>query len=152
MKRTKLTVKYPGANRDILAQFAQLEVEELAMGWFADGGDAATIATYNHFGSPAANIPPRDAVTPATQAASNAVQDAAVDAGRSAARGRDPRGDLDGAVITLQDELKRAVREFSNPPNARSTIRGKGFDDPLIGAGSDGGRILRWAGARRRRR
>ncbi len=36
----------------------------------------------------------------------------------------------------MGEQLQQAIREFSNPPNAKSTIRKKGFDSPLVDAGT----------------
>lgn len=44
--------------------------------------------------------------------------------------------------------LRKAVRDLDDPPNASATIDRKGFNDPLIGRGADGGRILAGVGAK----
>jgi len=46
--------------------------------------------------------------------------------------------DYDSAVALgrlgemVRDQLRDSIREFSDPPNAKSTVRKKGFDKPLV--------------------
>jgi hypothetical protein len=128
--------KNPGAAREIMRKFQGLMGAEVAMGWIGD----ATIPAINYFGAPAANIPPRDAVSPTVQEIAPAVTEIAIAAGRTANNGRDPVPLLDGLAIVAEAELKEQIRAFDDPMNAPATIDKKGFDDPLIGVG--GGRIL----------
>jgi hypothetical protein len=52
----------------------------------------------------------------------------------------------------LEVEFKRQIEDLSTPPNAPSTVEGKGFDDPLIGPEPDGGRLLAEAAAQVKKR
>jgi cobalamin biosynthesis Co2+ chelatase CbiK len=36
---------------------------------------------------------------------------------------------------SIKGQLQQSIRDFSNPPNAKSTVRKKGFNDPLIDTG-----------------
>lgn len=38
--------------------------------------------------------------------------------------------------IAIEGQLKSSVKAFSDPPNAKSTIRKKGFDKPLVDTGT----------------
>jgi hypothetical protein len=108
------------------------------------GASAETvqIAAINTFGAPAANIPPRDALTPMIQAEKAAIRSALGHAAKAALHGRDPASYLEGLAALLEQRAKSAIEGFADPRNADSTIKGKGFDDPLIGKGPDGGRLL----------
>lgn len=39
---------------------------------------------------------------------------------------------LERLGLMVKDQLQESIREFSNPPNAKSTVRKKGFDKPLV--------------------
>jgi hypothetical protein len=138
--------KNPGAIDAIKKAYARLAALEVAQGWTdeQDPNDV-TVAAINYFGAPAANIPPRDALTPASERTRRAAGRVTAAAGRKANSGKVAAEDLqplaDGAGAILREE----IRAFNDPPNAESTIKKKGFDNPLIGKG--GGRILDSAGA-----
>jgi hypothetical protein len=68
---------------------------------------------------------------------------------RAAARGRDVRGALEALAWALEYALRVRI-DRAGPGNAPSTIRRKGFDDPLRGSGRD--RIFMGARALVRRR
>lgn len=151
-----ITSKNPNAVKDLAARYAKLEGLEVAQGWIEGDVDPAdvAIAAFNIFGTPNAKypIPPRDALTPAaTETAQSAAKYTAA-AARAVNRGQDPRGDLEAFAKVAEIALERSVEAFGSPSNADSTIAAKGFDDPLIGKGSDGGRILDGAGAKVRPR
>ena len=136
------------ATRRIVAELGSLRVR---VGWAVDmGADPETvqIAAINKLGAPAANIPARDAITPMIAQQKLVIRSALGHAAKAALRGRDPEPYLETLAATLELEAKRAIEAFSSPANAPSTIKGKGFDDPLIGKGADGGRLLAQVAAR----
>jgi hypothetical protein len=118
------------------------------VGWSKAMGaspETVTIATYNVLGT--ADIPARDPLTPAIAANLDAIRQANVAAMRAVNRGDDPEPELEELAAHLESELKRSIEDFSSPPNADSTVASKGFNDPLIGEGADGGRIYDEAAA-----
>ncbi len=142
----KVTSKAPAPDpNEFVRRFNMLDGLEIVMGW-PDNPEAATIAAINYFGNPAGNLPARDVITPTIQRAQKIISETMVRAAQLAANGRDPMPLVEGLEIVLTEEIKQAIREFSDPVNAPSTIAQKGFNDPLIGGG-DGGRILQYAKA-----
>lgn len=133
-----------------MARFEALAGVEVAFGWI-DDGEAATIAAYNYFGNPAGNLPARDTMTPTVLRVESEVKEITKKAGETAIKGGDAAAEVAALAPVLERELQQSIRDFSDPPNAPSTIAQKGFNDPLIGKG-DGGRILRHAGAKVRPR
>ena len=71
---------------------------------------------------------------------------------RTVNRGGDPTPLLDRLASTMQAGLRETVLGLSDPPNAASTIEKKGFDDPLVGVGPDGGRLVSELASQRIRR
>lgn len=145
-----LTRKKGGPVKPQLAAFGfakeVLPQLEIAMGWLENSGnDAPTIAAINYFGAPSKNIPPRDAVTPTIDAVAGAVRETTIAVAKRVNEQKQVDALLDGLALVIEAELKHQIAELSSPPNAPRTIAQKGFDDPLIGAGSDLGRI--YAGA-----
>ena len=136
------------ASRRVVAELGQYRVR---VGWAEDMGaspETVQIAAINTFGAPAANIPARDALTPMIQAEKRAIMSALGHAAKAALRGRDPVPYLEGLAALLEQRAKSAIEGFADPPNAESTVRQKGFQDPLIGKGPDGGRLLAQVAAR----
>jgi hypothetical protein len=146
---TKITTtrKNADANVRIRTAYARLAALEVAQGWTDDQDpEDVTVAAINYFGAPAANIPPRDALTPAVQKTRRSVRNVTERAGRAANRGEFGPEDLQPLADGAKANLRIEIRAFSDPANAPATIKKKGRDDPLIGA--DGaGRILNSAGA-----
>ena len=70
-----------------------------------------------------------------------------VNPGVSHEAGGDVEEPLELLAGDLEFALKRSVEDFSDPENAPSTVDDKGFNDPLVGAGADGGRLVREAAA-----
>ena len=149
MARVKHSNPNPlAATRRIVAELGRIRVR---VGWAQDmGADPKTvqIAAINMLGAPAANIPARDALTPMIRAEKLTIRSALGHAAKAALRGRDPTVYLEGLAAHLEQRAKSAIEAFSDPPNAVSTIKGKGFDDPLIGKGPNGGRLLAQVAAR----
>ncbi len=100
--------------------------------------DLATIAFFNEFGTTqngAQHIPPRPAVRNAI--AENAPDWCLVLADRLAATGMDVEASLRATGEAMRSDIQLSIRDFSDPPNAASTIRQKGFDNPLVGRTKD---------------
>ena len=133
------------ATRRNLAELGQYRVQ---VGWSeAMGADpeTVTIAAYNVLGT--ATIPARDVLTPVVVDSLASVRNTNAAAVCAANRGADPLPLLEAMAGRLEARLKQSIDDAS-PNNADSTIADKGFDDPLIGAGSDRGRIYDQAAAR----
>lgn len=136
-----------GMAKDILPEL------EIAVGWLENpGDDTPTIAAINYFGAPSKNIPPRDAITPTIQAVDAAVREVTISVAQRINQGGQVDGLLEGLALVIEAELKHQIAELKTPPNAQATIDKKGFDDPLIGAGADSGRIYANATAAVRRK
>ena len=135
------------ATRRNVAEIGQYRVQ---VGWsVAMGADEETVgvAAINMLGAPSANIPARDVLTPTIEESVQSVRVTNAAAVRAANRGADPLPLLESMAVRLETRLKDNI-DKAQPGNADSTIAGKGFDDPLIGAGSDRGRIYAQAAAR----
>ena len=135
------------ATRRAALKFASHRVR---VGWAVDmGADPKTvsIAAINTLGAPSANIPARDALTPVLVANADRIRAANAAALHAANAGEDVLEPLELLAADLEYALKQSVEAFSSPGNAPSTIAAKGFDDPLVGEGSDGGRLVAEAAA-----
>lgn len=135
------------ATRRIAASIGSLRVR---VGWAVDmGADPKTvaIAAINTLGAPSVSIPPRDALTPVLAAMQDRIREANIAAVQAANRGEDVEYHLELLAADLEAALKQSVEAFNNPGNADSTIESKGFDDALVGAGPDGGRLVAEAAA-----
>lgn len=121
-----------------------LERYVVRVGWSTDMGAApetVAIVAINAFGAPEANIPARPVLPSFIQGQRSAIRNRQAAAAREARRGRDPEDSLWSLSYELASGLEQAVRDYSAIPNAESTAAQKGFNDPLIGIGADGGRI-----------
>lgn len=140
----------PNALKVLQQQAEELARRHIEVGWSVNmgaPGEAVTIAAYNTLGTE--TIPARDALTPAVTGKLDAINEHNVRAVQAMNTGKSPDGELTLLALELQDALQQSVEDFSVPPNAPSTIAQKGgLDDPLIGLGADGGRILANARAR----
>lgn len=47
----------------------------------------------------------------------------------------DLKATLEDMGPTIVDDIQSVIKDFDNPPNAPSTIKNKGFNDPLIDSG-----------------
>jgi len=145
---SKTTRKNPNALMATRRNVAQLKSYRVQVGWSkALGADPETvaIAAFNTIGTD--TIHPRDALTPALTANLERIRRGNAEAVRAAQRGDDPMPELEELAADLELALKRSIEEFNNPPNAESTVDQKGFNDPLVGAGADGGRLVTEAAA-----
>lgn len=107
---------------------------EVRVGWSVNAGaDPKTLtkAVVNTLGAPNANIPARDAITPTVVSQLDQIRSTTIEALRS----RNPNVALEKFADNLQTEFKRTISAFSDPPNAPSTIKSKGRNDPLVDTG-----------------
>lgn len=147
-KRSKVTRKNPNALAATRRAALELGSYRVRVGWAIDlGADPETvfIAAVNALGAELANggrIPPRDVLTPFIRAQLPLIRRKQRTAVLLVAKGKDPQPALDDLAAELERLAKQAVRDFSTPGNAQSTIDRKGFDNPLVGAGPDGGRLV----------
>lgn len=133
------------ATRRNLAELGKYRVQ---VGWSEKMGadpETVTIAAYNILGTD--TIPARDVLTPVLAESVASVRTTNAAAMRAANRGADPLPLLERMAERLEARLKQSI-EDAEPANAESTADAKGFNDPLIGAGSDRGRIYDQAAAR----
>lgn len=123
--------------------------KEVKVGWFPPKASAKTIeiATINTLGAPAANIPARDAISPVVRGNKQTIVGFNSKAVHLANQDKDSTPALESLAGFLDTEVTQSVRNFSTPGNAESTIASKGKDDPLVGAGAGGGRLVAEVGA-----
>lgn len=134
------------ATRRNVAELGQYRVQ---VGWSVNMGadpETVTIAAYNVLGTD--TIPARDVLTPTLTESVASVRNTNSAAVRAANRGADPLPLLETMAARLEARLKDNV-DAATPENAPSTVASKGgLNDPLIGVGSDKGRIYAQAAAR----
>ena len=153
MAKSTVTRRNPNALTATRRNIAELGKYRVQVGWSeAMGADpeTVTIAAYNVLGADLANggrIPARDVLTPVVTDSLQSVRVTNAAAVRAANRGDDPLPLLERMAERLETRLKQSIDD-AQPGNADSTIAQKKFDDPLIGAGSDRGRIYAQAAAR----
>lgn len=120
------------------------------VGWAEGMGaspETVAIVAINMLGAPSVNIPARDVLSPFIRRSFALIRRKQRSAVLAANRGRDPEPILQALADELRDGLQQAIREYNEEPNAPSTVAKKGFNDPLIGEGADGGRIVAEANA-----
>ncbi len=113
---------------------ATLKVGFLENATYAKNGmPVATIALIQEFGAPAAGIPPRPFFR--NFIAKNSKGWPGGIANQLKLNGYDVQRSLQITGFVLKGQLQLEIRDLKTPPNAPSTIRRKGFDDPLIETG-----------------
>jgi hypothetical protein len=130
--------KIASALQKIIKQHGEnptVQVGFMADAVYEDGTPVAMVAALNEYGTK--KIPPRPFFR-------GMINENKGDWGGYAANfmketGNDVIKTLDLMGGEIQGELKNSIRDFSDPPNAQSTIDKKGFNDPLI----DSGRMYR---------
>lgn len=80
-------------------------------------------------------IPARDFITPAVEESMLGVTRALKQAVQAKARGKDPTTALRKGTEVAQEALIRSIHDYSEVPNAPSTVRRKGKNDPLVNSG-----------------
>ena len=142
-KKSKVTRRNPNAlaaTRRVALEFKRFRVR---VGWSVDMGAApetVEIATYNTLGT--ATIPERPVVEPFVRTQFALIGRKQRSAVLLANRGKDPTTKLDELAEELAANGKQFIRDLSDPGNADSTIAQKGFDNPLVGAGANEGRLV----------
>ena len=89
----------------------------------------AEIAFYNEFGTE--DIPPRPFMRQTAKTCPDGWVEDLADAMKTNGMDADKALRVVGRVMC--DDIQIAMRDFTDPPNAASTIARKGFDNPLIG-------------------
>lgn len=144
----------PGKLKAIVRRAATIGRTSVRVGWSPEikaSPETATIALYNTLGTEGGpgdgddGIPPRPVLAPLLAAEKNTIRGLNSKAVRLANRGKDPTPALESLARTLETQGKAFIEQLSDPPNAESTVKKKGFNDPLIGEG--GGRLLNEFGA-----
>jgi hypothetical protein len=135
----------PKALSDIEKRQAELGHIVIRVGWSVDMGaapDDVAIVAINAFGAPSKNIPARPVLPGFIESSRSMIRQASIAVTREIRRGRSPMPVVYGLSLALADGLKEAVYAYDDEPNKPSTVAKKGFNDPLIGIGSTGGRIV----------
>lgn len=95
--------------------------------------ERASIAFWNEFGTE--HIPPRPFMR---QTVAESGKDWGNDLGDILkANDMDAGKALDAMGNVMKSDIQQTMRDFTDPPNAKSTVAGKGFDNPLIGPTQD---------------
>ena len=151
MGKSSATRKNPRALAATRRRVVELGRTAVKVGWSVEikaSARTVEIATINVLGAPSANIPPRDPITPMLRGNANTIRGFKSKAVKAANKGEDPTPALDQLASFLDREVTQSVRDFSSPGNAPSTVAKKKFNDPLVGAGGDGGRLVAEVGAK----
>jgi hypothetical protein len=137
--------KNPNALQQIAKEQRELERIVVRVGWATDMGaspEDVSIVAINAFGAPSKNIPARPVLPGFMASQRGEIRSASKAAVRAAQRGKSAMPVMQELSRKLADGLKEAVYAYDEKPNAPSTAAQKGFNDPLVGAGSEGGRIV----------
>lgn len=116
-----------------LNRASRLQVGFLGDQTYPDGTPVATVAAVQNNGSPAMGIPPRPFM-------SNAVRDHRAEWNKAMSVAL-TQNDMDATAaltvvgLQMEEDIRQSIRDTNSPPNAPSTIRRKGFDDPLVASG-----------------
>jgi hypothetical protein len=134
----------PGWQEEIRKRALEAARQEIHVGWSTEMGassETVEIAIWNALGTD--TIPARPTLE-TTMLASRATIDGANQAiVRAINRDEDPTGRMDFLAVLLESAHRETVVNLADPPNAASVEREKGFNDPLVGTGADGGRLVR---------
>ena len=144
-KKSKVKRRNPNALADIRRIALEFGKYRVRVGWAVDMGASpktVSIALINARGAPSANIPPRPVVEGYVRSQAAVIRRKHRSAVVAANRGKDPTPKLNELAEHLREGGKRAVIEYNEEPNAPSTERQKGFNNPLVGAGADRGRLV----------
>lgn len=141
---TVVTQRNPGWLKALVKRYRDAGRDRLALGFpansegagrrYPDGTPLLLVAAANQFGTP--TIPQRDYFTPGAVAAvkdTAEIREAgvqAINAGKAK-----PAEVLEAMGPFAEAALKRTIADFTNPPNAPSTIAKKGDDNPLEDTG-----------------
>ena len=137
----------------IEARAKQVARNTIRTGWSTEmdaSSETVKIAIYNALGTD--TIPARPTLEPTMNRTIDLIRAENKAIVRIVNRGADPVPLMDRLASRLEDAVVAVIVELQDPPNAQSTIDKKGFDDPLIGAGSEGGRLVAEVASRRIRK
>lgn len=124
--------------KDKLSSFpkdARVEVGITTPVTYPNGTKIAYIASIQAHGTEDGRIPPRDFKAACSDDLKEKQKNFVIQYVRNFFRGKDTDGLVEELGITSANLLRTSVIEFKEPPNAPSTIKRKGFDDPLIETG-----------------
>lgn len=112
---------------------ATVKIGFLAGATYPDGTSVPLVAAINEFGAPSRNQPPRPFFRNMIADKSPEWPDAA--AHLLLANNYDAAKTLGQIGEAISGQLRQSIRDLTEPPLKPSTIRGKGFDKPLIQTG-----------------
>lgn len=138
------TVDRDRGRLSILKRLRDAAGAEVTIGWHAASGShpkakmpMPQLAAIHEFGAPAANIPERSTLR-ATADAKGAQyrRDLQRVAARVVAEGASLRGELEKFGAEAASDVRQAITDFSDPPDAPATVARKGSSHPLIDTGA----------------
>lgn len=97
------------------------------------GASAALVAATNEYGRPEKGQPPRPFIRSTVRKRSRQWKDLAASVFN---RTEDWNKILDEVGVTIADDISETIAKWKEPPNAPSTIKKKGFNDPLVDTGN----------------
>lgn len=118
---------------ELVKQLADLSKDDLSVevGIFEEAGpEIVTRAAANEFGT--ATIPERSFMRSTIDEGKSKIADDLSNATENILRGEPAKSAMDGVGRRWAEEIKKTIRDMSQPPNAPSTIAKKGRDDPLV--------------------
>lgn len=120
-------------------QMRELARTEIAVGVLGESGShMVNIAIWNHMGTRLhgkQHTPPRPYMDETMVRIENELHRRNSQAILLIQSGMPVRQALNRVGIWVQGEMQQTIADFSDPPNAQSTIKKKGFDNPLIESG-----------------
>ena len=112
---------------------ASVEVGFFPDATYPDGTKVAMVAAIQEFGAPSKSIPPRPFFRSAIR--EHAHEWGGQLAGMLRRTEYDVAASLEAVGMVIQGQVQLSIRDTDAPPNAASTIKRKGFNDPLIDTG-----------------
>lgn len=97
---------------------------------YPDGTPLGLVAAINNYGAPAMGIPPRPFFTDTIKAGESRWPDEIAAIAKAAEY--NPGLTLARFGENVANQIRAAIGGWSDPPNADSTVKAKGFDKPLI--------------------
>jgi hypothetical protein len=126
-----ITVKVKIDDKNILKEL-QKQSAFVDVGWFSgteypDGTPVASVAAQNEFGHD--NVPPRPFFRHVLKTRAGKWKKVLRD---NLAKEPDVRTTLSALADVMVEDIKDTIKIWTYPPNAASTIKKKGFNDPLV--------------------
>lgn len=110
-----------------------LEVGYFADKRYEDGTYAAQVAISNEYGRPENNVPPRPFMR---KTATKHAKDWKDFVEVRVKAGEDWQKVLKELGVMVEEDISDMIAKWTTPPNAPSTIKAKGFNDPLVDTGN----------------